>query len=336
MISIKDVATRCNVSVSTVSKALNGQSDVSKETTDKVNAVAREMGYFPNSNARTLKTSRSNNIAILFEDKTKSGLAHEYFSVMINSIKAEAEARGYDITFSSKNVGHFKMDYYEHVKYRNCDGVIVVSADFTDKDVVRLVESEIPTVTIDHVFNNRTAILSDNVESMVSLVKYVYGKGHRKIAFIHGEETSVTGKRIASFYKICNSLGLEIPNEYVLAGLYHDPRSSGLMTRKLLNLKDRPTCILYPDDYSFIGGMNEIEKWGLSYPDDISVVGYDGINLSQVLRPRLTTYKQNSLEIGKVAADKLIDMIEKPKMFIPEQIQIEGCILEGDTVKTVR
>jgi LacI family transcriptional regulator len=336
MVSIKDVAAKCGVSISTVSKSLNGQKDVSKETSDRICAIATEMGYFPNANARTLKTSRSNNIAILFVDKTKSGLAHEFFSVMINSIKSEAERNGYDIIFSSKNVGDFKMDYYQHAKYRLCDGVIIVSAEFNDKDIIRLIESEIPTITIDHVFNNKTAILSDNVNSLWLLVKYVFDKGHRKIAFIHGEDTSVTQKRIASFYKACASYGLTISNDYVIPAHYHDPKASGLATRKLLELKDRPTCIFYPDDYSFIGGMNEIEKWGLSYPEDISVVGYDGINLSQVLRPRLTTYKQNSETIGKIAAQKLIEMIEKPKMFIPEQIVIEGEILEGDTVKEVR
>lgn len=115
--------------------------------------------------------------------------------------------------------------------------------------------------------------------------------------------------------------------------MYHDPKTSALLTRELLALKKRPTCIFYPDDFSYIGGMNEIEKQGLSIPEDMSVVGYDGILLSQVLRPRLTTYRQNAEEIGRMAAEKLIDMIENPKLFIPEQIMIPGEILIGDTVK---
>ena len=186
-------------------------------------------------------------------------------------MKVGAESRGYDITFTSKNIGNLEMTYYEHAKYRNCDGVIIASIDFADQDVIKLVESEVPTVTIDHIYNNRTAILSDNVRSMQELVEYIVAQGHRKIAFIHGEDTYVTQQRLASFRKVCLKQGLDIPEEYIKEGIYHDPRSSALMTRELLALKNRPSCILYPDDFSFIGGMNEIERQGLSIPDDISV-----------------------------------------------------------------
>ena len=117
--------------------------------------------------------------------------------------------------------------------------------------------------------------------------------------------------------------------------MYHDPRSSGLATRELLALEDRPTCILYPDDFSFIGGMNEIEKQGLSIPEDISVVGYDGILLSQVLRPKLTTFRQDAEEIGKQAALALIDKIENPKQFITNHVVVKGKLIPGDTVKRI-
>jgi LacI family transcriptional regulator len=225
------------------------------------------------------------------------------------------------------------MSYYEHSKYRHCDGVVIASVDFYDKDVVELVKSDIPTVTIDHTFDNRTAILSDNIQSVHDLVHYIYNCGHRKIAFIHGEKTSVTQKRLASFHRTCDELGISVPDEYVKAAFYHDPKSSGLATRELLSLPERPTCIMYPDDFSFIGGRNEIERSGLSIPDDISVVGYDGIYLSQVLRPRLTTWRQDTETIGRTAAAKLIEAIENPKATILQQVVVPGELLEGGTVR---
>lgn len=333
MVKIKDIAKKCGVSISTVSKALSDYPDINKKTVEYIRSVARSMGYLPNAAARALRTNRSYNIGVLFIDKTQSGLRHEYFSIILNSVKVEAERRGYDITFTSKNIGSTEMTYYEHAKYRNCDGVVIASIDFKDPDVLELVDSDVPTVTIDHIYNNRTAILSDNVRSMQELVNYVVSRGHRDIAFIHGEDTYVTQQRLASFRKACLRHGLNIPEEYIREGVYHDPKTSALLTRELLALKKRPTCIFYPDDFSYIGGMNEIEKQGLSIPEDMSVVGYDGILLSQVLRPRLTTYRQNAEEIGRMAAEKLIDMIENPKLFIPEQIMIPGEILIGDTVK---
>jgi LacI family transcriptional regulator len=335
MVTIKDIAKKCGVSVSTVSKALSDYTDINKKTVDFIREIARDMGYLPNASARALRTNRSFNIGVLFVDKTCSGLRHEFFSGILNSVKDQAEIRGYDITFTSKNIGNLQMNYYEHAKYRNCDGIVIASIDFNDPDVINLVKSEIPTVTIDHIFNNRTAILSDNIHSYAEIVNYVYERGHRRIAFIHGEDTYVTQQRLASFRKACLDKGIQIPDEYLREAIYHDPRSSGLQTRALLSLKERPTCILYPDDFSFIGGMNEIEKHGLSIPEDISVVGYDGILLSQVLRPRLTTYRQDVEAIGKTAADKLINMIENPKLFIPEQIIIPGEVLMGDTVKEI-
>ena len=201
MVTLKDISKACGVSLATVSKALNGQSDIGKETSERIIRTAKDMGYLPNAAARALKTNRSYNLGVLFVDKTSSGLQHEYFSGILNSLKVEAESLGYDITFISKDIGKFSMDYYEHAKYRNCDGVVIASVDFTDPDVIKLVDSEIPTVTLDHVFDNTTAILSDNIGGPVDIVKYVYGKGHRKIAFIHGEQTSVTQKRLASFHK---------------------------------------------------------------------------------------------------------------------------------------
>ena len=335
MVTIKDISERCGVSRATVSKALNGHTDIGADTIAQIRRVAKEMGYLPNATARTLKLGRSHNIGVLFVDKTACGLKHEYFSSILDSLKVEAERRGYDITFISKDIGEFSMDYYEHAKYRNCDGVVIASVDFSDPAVVKLVASEIPTVTMDFVFDNRTSVLSDNIGGMSALVNYVYEKGHRRIAFIHGEDTSVTQKRLISFYKTCANLGIHVPENYVLPALYHDPKSSGLATRELLALSDRPTCILYPDDFSFIGGMNELERQGVSIPDDMSVAGYDGILLSQVLRPRLTSYRQDAEAMGREAAARLVEAIEQPKTCLPQQIMISGQLLCGDTIKDI-
>lgn len=335
MVTIKDIAKKCGCSSATVSKALNGGTDINVETAKNIRKVAESMGYFPNAAARALKTNRTNNIGVLFVDKTAAGLTHEFFSEILNAVKNEAESRGYDITFISKGIKPFAGSYLDHCRYRNCDGVIIASGNFSDPEVINLVQSEILTVTIDHVFDERTSILSDNVQSMRDLVTYVYEKGHRKIAFIHGEDTSVTRKRVASFHLTCSELGLEIPDNYVKTAEYHNPKASGVATRELLELSNRPTCILFPDDFSYLGGMTEIEKHGLSVPDDISVVGYDGINLSQVLRPRLTTLRQDSVTMGKKAAEKLISAIENPKTYFPQQVIVPGTILEGETVKNL-
>ena len=333
MVSMKDIAQRCGVSVATVSKALNGHRDIGEETRSRICAMADEMGYMTNSAARALKTNRTYNLGVLFVDERRSGLAHEYFSSMLESFKVEAEAHGYDITFINHNVGGKRNSYLHHCRYRGVDGVIIACVDFNDPEVRELVESDIPLVTIDRVFDNRLAVLSDNVNGVSALVKHVHSKGHRKIAFLHGERTSVTNNRLIGFHRTCQELGLDIPEEYIIECVYHDPDRCAEATRQLLTLPDRPTCILFPDDFSYIGGMNVLLEAGLRIPEDISVVGYDGIHLAKVMR--LTTYSQNAVELGRTAAERLISLIEHPKTTLLDRILVEGHLLEGTSVKEI-
>ena len=333
MVTIKDISRKCGVSPATVSKALNGYGDIGAETAERIRKAAREMHYFPNAAARQLKTNSSHNIGVVVEDETQSGLTHEYFSAILNSAKNELEDRGYDLTFISKKISG--NSFVEHCRYRKCDGVLIANVDFTSQPVLDLIHSEFPVVTIDYSFDNHSCIMSDNVEGMYALTKYLISRGHRKIAFIHGEKTSVTIKRLSGFYKACRECQIEIPDEYVMEGRYHDTKSSRECTEKLMMLPDRPTAIIYPDDVAYIGGSVQLEKMNLSVPQDVSAVGYDGVNLSQIIRPRLTTYYQDAEAIGRESARKLVETIENKKAAVAEEIKVSGRLLEGGTVRQI-
>ena len=332
MSSLKDLAQECGVSVATVSKALNGQSDISEATRTRVREAARRMGYVPNMAARSMKTNRTYNIGVLFVDEQQSGLAHEYFSAVLDSFKVRVEQLGYDITFINRNLGGRTMTYLEHCHYRGVDGAVIACVDFNDPQVIELVNSDVPVVTIDHVFNNRMAVLSDNVMGLSALVRTAYAQGHRRIAFIHGERTAVTENRLAGFYKSCDELGLEVPDAYVREGIYHDAARCAQETKALLALPQRPTCIIFPDDFSAMGGYSAIQQAGLRIPQDISVMGYDGIYLSRVMSPKLVTYQQNTMMLGRTAADKLVQMVEHPRVTLAEQLLVTGKLLDGSSV----
>ena len=335
MASLKDIANNCGVSIATVSKVLNGHSDIGEATRKRVLSAAEELGYTANAAARALKTNRSYNLGIVFVDLQYSGFMHEYFASMLNYFRIEAEKFGYDICFINKKVGRMKQTYLQHVLYRGIDGVALICADFQDPDIQELAYSNLPIVALDHVFNNRTSVLSDNIRGMMSLIRFAYDKGHRKIAYIHGNPTAVTENRMTGFYKACEELQLSVPGEYIRECEYHEPNSCYEATKELLALKERPTCIFFSDDYSFIGGNRAIREAGLRIPEDISVVGYDGIHMAKVMSPQLTTWEQNTKELGKIAADKLIERIEKPRTAIPEHIIVEGRLLEGETVRQI-
>ena len=281
MVSLKEIAQVCGVSVATVSKALNDQQDVSAEVRARIRAVADEMGYMANASARALKTRRSWNIGVLFVDPTHGGLTHEFFSGVLDGIRTEAERLGYDITFLHSGTGARPSTYLQHCHYRGLDGVVIASVNFEDPMVRELVESDIPVVTIDHVFNHRLALMSDNTPGMEALTRYVIERGHRKLTFIHGEMTSVTRSRLVGFYRACEEAGIRIPQ-------------------------------------------------------DLSVAAYDGIPLSQVLSPKLTTWQQDTRSMGRAAVEGLVKLIESPRTALVDRVIVSGQLLEGETVSDRR
>ena len=151
----------------------------------------------------------------------------------------------------------------------------------------------------------------------------------------YDEKTAVTENRLAGFYQASEELGLKVPEEYVREGIYHDADRCAAETMALLALPQRPTCIIFPDDFSALGGYNAISEAGLSIPEDISVMGYDGIYLSRVVKPQLVTYRQNTTALGRTAADKLIEFIEHPRVTLPEQIRVSGKLLDGGSVRSL-
>lgn len=332
-ITIKDVAKRCGMSISTVSKVFNGYADISEETRRQVMRVARDMGYQPNALARALKTNRSYNLGVLFVDDNTSGLMHPFFAAMLNAFKAEAESRGYDITFINHNIGASEMTFLEHCRYRNVDGVCLACVDFYSAEVAELVNSDIPSATVDHLFNNRPCVSSDNDSGIRMLVSHAASLGHRRIAYIHGQRnSSVTETRITGFYREMQALGLAVPESYVVEGRYDDVVSTKRLMLRLLERPDRPTCILLPDDASFFGALEALAEKGLQVGKDISVAGYDGIRLTQSLHPRLTTVYQDSESMGRQAAQSLIDRVEHPNTAPNGLVVIPVKLIEGETM----
>lgn len=333
MASLKDISKICGVSVATVSKALNDHKDIGEDTKQYIRRVAKEIGYSPNLSARALKTNRTYDIGVLFMDDALSGLTHDYFSRVLDSFKRSAEKSGYDITFiNGCRNREGRMSYLEHCRYRGFDGVMLACINVSDPEVIELVQSDIPMVTIDYLFNNRIAVISDNVTGMKELLEYIYGRGHRKIAYIHGAKSAVTDSRLSSFYNTAEKLGLDILEEYIREAPYRNTEETYKVANELLDLPKPPTCIIFQDDFAAYGGINAIRERGLRIPEDVSIAGYDGINVARHLEPRLTTIRQDTEQMGCVAARELIRLIERPKTTIVEQIIIPGELMEGQSV----
>lgn len=333
MVSMKQIAEKCGVSVASVSKALNDHKDIGESTKTRIRQTAAELGYYPNAAARTLKTNRSYNIGVLFADAANSGLTHDYFSAVLESFKTEAESRGYDITFLNTHIG--TRSYLEACKQRSMDGVVIACIDFERPEVVELMQSKIPVITIDYHSEYCSSVISENKKGMQALTDYVISKGHQKIAYIHGDiHSPVTHIRLEAFRAALQQHDIAPNEEYILPSAYLDLNSAAECTRKLLNQPTPPSCILYPDDTALLGGLNVIHEYGLKIPQDISVAGYDGLRVSRYVSPQLTTVRQDTERLGQQAAEQLICQIENTTSPDPMHLLINTQLVIGNSVST--
>ena len=327
-VRLKDIAEACGVSVATVSRALNGLRRDDGKTTILIRQTAQEMGYVPNAAALALKTHRSNTIGILYEDH----LDHEYFSSLLDDLRREAGNLGYHLDLLG-GYAPARETYYEQARHRNLDGVIIIQADFDSAEVTRLVTGALPLVIIDHLYEGCICISNDNQESVRQIVRHVWECGHRRIGYITGEPCTVTHERLSGFYRACAELGICVPEGSVLEGHFHAPEECARRIRELMAEPVGATCILCPDDYSCLGAMWTLKEEGISVPEQVSLVGYDGIRMGQMIRPRLTTYRQDTAAIAAETMRLLSGAIESPNIWYARQAVIGGKLVAGETVR---
>ncbi|WLR51409.1 LacI family DNA-binding transcriptional regulator [Bacillus tianshenii] len=310
MVTIYDIAKKTGVSVTTVSKVLNDYDDVSQKTKKKILEAVEELGYLPNSHARTLTTKKSWTIGVVFVESLGIGMKHPFFSAVIESFRKNVETEGYDLLFASRNIGNKKKSYLKHFQYRGVDGVVIVCSTYNDEQVQELIDNPLPTVVIDLQSDKSSVVYSDNISGSQLAVEYLYSLGHRKIAHIAGHPSTYAGEqRQIGFIQAMKDLNLSVPEEYIVDGKYFSRDSGYEAMKKLLQLNSPPTAIFAAGDNLAIGAIESIRDSGYEVPRDFSIVGFDDIELSQYVNPPLTTIKQNTDIIGKEAAKLLIKQI---------------------------
>ena len=228
------------------------------------------------------------------------------------------------------------MSCYQHCVYRNVDGVLATCVDFYSDEIMELMDSDMPILSIDFKRDRSHSVSSNNAVGLRSIVEYAYSCGHKKIAYIYGESAQVTTTRLNSYLDTMKELGLPVQPDYLRQGKYIDSEFTEKIVTEMMGLFNPPTCIILPDDVAAIGARNAAAKLGLTIPDDLSIVGYDGVPLCRLIKPELTTYCQDSYEMGRQAALKLIRLIEKN---VPENepydVLVDGYLSKGNTVSKI-
>lgn len=306
MVTIYDIAKHSGYSIATVSKALNNK-NVSEKARLKIMDAVDELHYTPNSSARTLATNKSWIIGIVFDENLGFGLAHPFFSQVIEGFKKHVELYNYDLLFVSRHMG-LQQETYKHLLHRGVDGIAVIQS-FGD-DELRNSKLSIPTVYIDRPTNEPGSVYSDNRTGSRLAVNHLVENGHTKIAHIMGDQTTYAGiERAAGFKDAMEAKGIDVREDYMISGGYFSQAGGREAMIRLLALDDKPTAVYAAGDEMAIAAIRVIKESGLRVPEDISVIGFDDIKLAQHIDPPLTTVRQDKELIGQQAAIMLLEKI---------------------------
>ncbi|WAH39122.1 LacI family DNA-binding transcriptional regulator [Alicyclobacillus dauci] len=338
MTTIYDIAKQAGVSPTTVSKVLNGYSDVSQKTREKVQKITTELGYQPSAIARSLVTRQSMTIGVFFQDHVNSGFRHPFLHDVIASFKDVVGEAGYDLLFFSNVLsGTSPMGFEARARHRDVDGLFLLGVPRTDEGLVALSKSMIPVVSVDlDLIGPRASYLcSDNIGGAHQAVEHFVQCGHRKIAFIGDRFGTKPGHdRMLGYQQALQKWSLPFRSDWVIQGDFTEPSGYEAMV-KLLSVTELPTAVFCASDMMAIGAMHALSDRGLQVGEDISVIGFDDIQLAKYVTPGLTTIRQNTEEMGQCAAKQLLELMMHPDK-VPSVMTVETELVVRGTVKNVR
>ena len=299
-VKMADVAAKAGVSVATVSKVVNGRYGVAKETVELVQAVIAEMGYESNLIAASLRSHRTNVLGILVPD-------FEPFSAeLLKGAALGAHGSGYELLSHSGGDQHgWERRSLSRLGGTLIDGAVLVTPTVLDARTI------VPAVAVDPHFgpSSMPTIDADSFSGAQRATEHLIGLGHRRIAFLGGRsELDSAHLREAGYRAAMEEAGIPADPALIRESRYAPDRAAEI-TRDLLELPDRPTAIFAANDVTAIRAMQVAHEYGLSVPEDVSVVGFDDIPEASLAVPQLTTVRQPMQAMGRAAMEMLLDII---------------------------
>ncbi|MGX7350618.1 LacI family DNA-binding transcriptional regulator [Enterococcus canis] len=330
-ITIREVAREANVSIATVSKALNGVDVVTPKTKAKVLEAAKKLHYTPNLLGKNLKAKQTKMIG--FYTHTIIG---PYFSTLIEAIVEEAEKHQYGVNVV---ISSDKQILASQLLGNMVDGFIGFE-DLIDEEALSTVRSEgIDAVFMDRQIKDRSisSIVFDSRKAGRLATRELLEKGHQKIGFLPGHKGVYdSDERYWGFKEVMAEAGLSVNSEWVLPGLFEEKASFENVKKFLDNQQPAswPTAWIAGNDLSAIGTIKAIEAKGLSVPEDFSVIGFDDIELLRYFKPRITTIQNPIREQGRQAVLELLALINQEKQ--GENKILDCRLIAGDTVVSIK
>ncbi|MEM7334300.1 MAG: LacI family DNA-binding transcriptional regulator [Chloroflexota bacterium] len=302
-VSIKDIAQKAGVSASTVSRALKDHPRISEAMRQKIQSLAREMGYVPSEAARLLVGQPSPTIGVAIPDFTDP-----FYMNMLCGIEEVAIAHQHELFVGSFNQDlHRQRKLFDAFDQKRLSGV-VIAGSLVDAAFLNHQQNGVPAVLVNH-YNYPFSVAIDQKRGMVKAVNHLISLGHRHIGYVSlGVETNSNRLRQEGYIEGLALAGLPSDPNWIVAG---DGGIAGGVTAvsKLTSLSVPPTAIICYNDRTAIGVINGLHQQGLSVPDDMSVIGFDDLEIAAYFLPSLTTVRQPHTHLGRQAAEKLFALM---------------------------
>lgn len=333
--NIKDIAKIAGVSVSTVSRVLNNSEEVSENTRKNILEIIKEYNYIPNNSARNLKLIKSNTIGVLID----SGY-NPFFYELINIINIGLLQKGFNMVAQFMDSRKDSLFFIrEFIKEKNLDGLICIGINFNKDDLEIVKTIKIPIVAISSNIAKEydgyiSSINIDDFTSAYDVIKYLIGLGHKDIAVIGSicKKDKCSNLRINGYEKAHKDFNIRLKKTFREFGNYTFETGYSAM-KKLLTKKKIPTAVFVISDIMAVGAARACEEMGYKIRDDISIIGFDGIDYTKYYNPPITTIKQPFEYMAKEGVQLIYELVNENGKH--KNIIFDTTILERESVKKI-
>ncbi|GAA0181795.1 maltose operon transcriptional repressor MalR [Clostridium sediminicola] len=348
-VTLKEIAQKANVSVSTVSRVINNDTKkpASKETQDKIWKIVRELGYVPNQNARNLIKGKEEEVSLPTKaigcifTSTQDTYNDPFYSQIARGIQEEVSKRGYVLGYSFSSCDMSFSALYNNLTSNPVDGAVILGR--FNEDVLKFLKQNIKNIVyagVNYVDAGFDEIICDGYKGAQEAVEYLVSLGHENIGFIGSlpsEEDVVNEHRYEGYKTALKKRNLEFNEKNIIGVELSTTAGYNGMKGYLENTASEklPTAFYCANDVVAIGAMKALNEKGIKIPDDISVIGLDDIEMSAFVTPSLTTIKVPKEELGKFAVKILIDKIENGHDF-PVRVNVPFELIERDSCKFIK
>jgi len=323
-----DIAKHLNISVSTVSRVINGKDRVSDETREKVLKAIKELNYSPNEIARSLRSRSSKTIGIIVPD-----ISNEFFALLSKGAESVAKNNGYLLILCNSDYDEdMEKEYLEMLTQKQVDGIIIATVCKDEKYFEKILDSSIPTVFVDNlpqIKRNFNFVTIDNEKAAYDLTRYLIEKGYEEIAIITGklQETSAL-ERLDGWKRAMKEKGLKIHNDFIGIGDFKIESGYKIM-KKMLENEKRPKALLAANNKIAYGAIRAIREKGFTVPDDIYVVCFDATDDTGLMSIHPPSIIQPAEKIGEIALDIIIKRLNNKEFKIFDRVILEPTFVNG-------